>query len=269
MKISGKTVLLFVAGLGAVVTAYLAAKNTPEAQKRKQFALDKKREETGDETVELTKLESFQAQAGAYIPAITSAVVTIGSIIGSDLINKDNLKKAENALNEYKDMTKKLEGPTAAKHIEKAVEQKKNDEKEGKPWTVKQQFRITFQGRSIQFESTRYDVMAAIYELNRRFHDRGVVVFNEFLEYLGQKDKACPDGDDRGWEVYIGETIYGYTWIDIGLKECPDEPWVTEIYMPVYPHLLDDELASEELLEEGGKYSSGDMFMKSLGEHAQ
>ena len=254
IKIKGKTMLLVAAGLGMGITAWLAAKNTPEAQKRKEAALQEKREKTGDENAKLTFIESAQAQIGAYIPAIVSGMVTIGSLVGSEVINERNLKKAEKAYDDYKEMTDKLGGKGSSRFVEKAVEQKKLDEKAGKPWERPEQFRIVFQGKSIMFESTRAKVLEAIYEANRYFHLRGILTFNEFLQYLEQD--SVEEGDDRGWECYIGEAVYGYTWIDFGLKECEDEPWVTEIYMPVYPHFFDEEDAQAEIEEECKKLNA-------------
>ena len=256
IKVKGKTMFLVVAGLGMGVTAWLAAKNTPEAQKRKEDALKEKRERTGDENAQLTFMESAKAQFGAYIPAIISGMVTVGSLVGSEVINKENLKKAEKALDDYKDMTDRLDGKGASKVLEKAVEQKRKDEKKGKPWEKKESFRIVFQGHTIMFESTRSDVIEAIYEANRTFHGLGVLTFNEFLEYLGQEGVG-EDGDKRGWEQYVGESIYGYSWIDFGLKECEDEPWVTEIYMAVYPHFFDEGECNMEIEEGCRKLSSG------------
>lgn len=248
VKIKGKTLLILAAGVGMVVTAFLAAKKAPEAQAKKDAALQEKREKTGDENAQLTFIESLQAQIGSYIPAIVSGMVALGSLAGSEVINKENMKKAEKAFDDFKDMTEKLDGKGARKTIEKAVEQKKLDEKKGKPWEEKEQFRIIFQGHSIQFEDTRANVIEAMYETNRYFHGRGIVTFNEFLHYLGQE--PVEEGNDRGWEVYVGEAVYGYSWIDFGLKECEDEPWITEIYMPVYPHFFEEEDCEAEI-EEG------------------
>lgn len=256
IKIAGKTVFLVIAGAGLAVTLYFTAKNTPEAQKRKEEALKEKRERTGDENAQLTFAESFKAQVGAYAPAIVSGTVMLGSFVGSEVINKENMKKAEKAFDDFKDMTERLDGKGARKTIEKAVEQKKIDEKQGKYWDRPETFRIVFQGRSIMFEKKRSEVIEALYETNRYFHGRGVVTFNEFLQFLDQE--GVPEGDDRGWESYIGEAIYGYTWIDFGLKECEDEPWVTEIYMPVYPHFFDEEECEKEIEEGCKKLSKGD-----------
>lgn len=257
IKLNGKTVFLVVAGVGMGVTLYLTAKNTPDAQRRKEEALQAKKERTGDENAKLTFVESVQAQIGAYIPAIVSGMVTVGSLVGNEVINEQNLKKAEKSYNDFKEMTDKLSGKGAAKFVEKAAEQKKIDEKAGKPWSQKQQFRIIFQGKSIQFEETRENVIEAIYSTNRYFHERGIITFNEFLHYLGQP--PVDEGDERGWECYVGEAVYGYTWIDFGLKQCDDEPWVTEIYMACYPHFFDQDDAESEI-EEGCKKLMTDSF---------
>ena len=257
ITIKGRTVFVTVVAIGTVVTAYFAAKKAPDAQQKKEAALQEKRERTGNPNAQLTFVESIKAQIGSYAPAIVSAVVTLGSLVGSEVINKENLKRTEKALDDFKEMTEKLDGKGAAKTIEKAVEQKKLDEKNRKPWDVKESFRIVFQGHSIIFEATRADVIEAIYETNRYFHGRGIVKFNEFLHYLGLD--PVEGGDERGWECYVGEAVYGYTWIDFGLKECEDEPWITEIYMACYPHFFEQEECEKEIDEFcAGKLNSGD-----------
>ena len=127
-------------------------------------------------------------------------------------------------------------------------EQKKLDEKNRKPWEEKETFRIRFQGHTIEFQSTRADVIEALYETNRYFQGRGLITFNEFLAYLGQD--SVEGGDDRGWEAHVGEAVYGYIWIDFGLKQDEDDPWITDIYFAVYPHLFDEDEAYAEV-EEG------------------
>lgn len=256
IKIKPKTILLVVTGVGMVATAWLAAKKAPDAQKKKEEALQAKREKTGDPNAQLTFFESIQAQMGSYAPAIISGMIAMGGLVGSEVINEKNFKKAEKKFDEFKQMTDRLSGKDTSKVIEKAVEQKKLDEKAGKPWEEKEQFRIVFQGHSIQFEDTRANVIEAIYETNRYFHERGIITFNEFLHFLGQP--PVEEGDDRGWEAYVGEAVYGYSWIDFGLKECIDEPWVTEIYMACYPHFFDQEDCENEIEEFCcGKLESG------------
>lgn len=255
VKISGKLIFMTVAIGGIIATAYFSARNAPEAQKRKEEALQAKRERTGDENAQLTFMETVSAQIKCYIPAIAAGAIAVGGIAGSEVLNEKNVKELKKKYDDFKEMTDKIDGKGSGAIIEKAVEQKKLDAKKSRPWEKPEEFRIVFQGKSILFESTRADVMEAIYEANRYFHERGLLTFNEFLSYLGQ-DPMGPEGDDRGWDVCIGESLYGYSWIDIGLKECIDEPWITEIYMPVYPHFLDEDDANAELDDSVGKLLS-------------
>ena len=223
------------------------AKKSPDAQKNKEAALALKREQLNDPNAQLTLVESVKAQFGAYLPAIVSGAVAVGTMVGSNVINENTAKKVTKTFEEYKKMTDRITTPGTAKLIEGAVEQKKNDEKKGKPWEQKEKFRIRFQSQVIDFESTRADVIEGIYEANRYFHERGILTFNEFLHMLGQS--PVDEGDDRGWECYIGEATYGYTWIDFGMKDSPDDPWVTEIYMACYPHFFDQDECEHEIDE--------------------
>ena len=160
-KIKGRTVLVIVAAAGMVATAWIAAKSTPDAQKKKEEALKAKREATGDENAQLTFLESAKAQIGSYVPAIISGTIALGSLVGSEVINEQTFKKAEKSFNDYKRMTDEINGKGSSQIIEKAVEQKKLDEKNNKPWEKKETFRIIFQNQTIEFESTRADVIEA------------------------------------------------------------------------------------------------------------
>lgn len=255
IKISGKTVFVIVAGAGMVITAWLAAKNAPNAQKKKEEALQAKREATGDENAQLTIVESFNAQIGSYVPAIISGVVTLGSFVGSEVINADNYRKGEKMIEEYKNMTDRIGGAGTSKFIEKAVEQKKLEEKADKDdqaWEKRRKFKLKFEGETLEFESTLADVTTACYFANRQFILYGILTFNEFLNLLDQQmltDKASKEGDRRGWEACVGEAVYGYSWIDIDIVDS-DEPDVKEITFPVYPHLFDEEEAYKEVERE-------------------
>lgn len=250
IKINGKFILLLVTGAAMATSVFLAAKKTPEAQQKKEEALKEKREKTGDPNAQLTFVESVKAQIGSYAPAIVSGAIALGTLTGSEVINKKTFDKAKKSLNDFQDMTKQLGGEGAVKTIQKAIDQRKIDEKDGKEWESTETFRIVFQGKSIQFESTREKVIQAIYEANRYFHGKGIITFNEFLSLLKQPSVG-KEGDIRGWEAYTGESIYGYSWIDFGMKECIDEPWITEIFMAVYPHFFEEDDCKNEL-EYGG-----------------
>lgn len=237
---------------GVVLTTWLTAKNTPGALEKKEQALKAKREKTGNPEAKLTFWESVRAQASSYLPAIGSGAVTILGILGGDYFNKEDILRVKKELGSYKTMTKELAGEPAAKAIEKAVEQKKEDEKKGKPWEKKEWFQITFKKAEINFESTRADVIAGLYEANRYFIGRGFLSFNNLLEYLGLEPKdylteeELEEADNTGWEQCVGEAVYGYVWIDFALQEKLDED-LTEIYMPFQPHPMNMDEAEAEI----------------------
>jgi len=241
-----------IAVIGVGVTTWLTAKNTPEALERKEQALKAKREKTGNPDAKLTFWESMQAQAKAYWPTIGAGALTIAGIVGGDYFNKEDILKAKKAMAEYKDMHKKLDGEGAVKTVEKAVEQKKEDEKKGRPWEKKEWFQIKFKNAEINFESTRTDVMAGLYEADRYFIGRGFLTFNNLLEFLGLEPKdyltedEIKEADKIGWEQSTGEAVYGYVWIDFSLQDRLEED-LTEIYMPFQPHPMNIDEAEAEI----------------------
>ena len=248
IRIKGKTLFVAMVGIGMAATTYFTAKNTPEAQKRKELALEEKKQLTGDENAKLTWIESIKAQFGAYIPTIVMWMVTLGGIVGSEVFNEQALQRVEEKREDIKKMIEKLDGKGAVQVVEQAVELKKLGEKNNKPWEEKEKFRITFKGRTIDFESTRLKVMETLYEINRYFHLSGRVMFEEFLQYFNLK--SVPEWDHFGWDVGIGESDYGYSWIDVRLKECEDESGVTELYMVVDPHDFDEDKKEDDLNDE-------------------
>lgn len=84
------------------------------------------------------------------------------------------------------------------------------------------------------FKSTIADVKDAEYKLNRNFALRGYCELNEFYEMLGIEPTDY--GHTIGWNQYMGETSYGYTWIDFNhqLEETEDG---LEYYVISYPFI--------------------------------
>lgn len=249
LKVKGKTLLILVTGAGIVVTAYLAAKKAPEAQKRKEEALKAKREATGDENAQLTTTESIKAQIGSYAPAIISGVVAFSSFIGTEIIDEHDIhkikqsvtndfNKLKNSLDDYKTMTDKLNGNGSSKIIERAIEQ------DNKTFTTRQWYRIIFEDEKLEFQSTPEDVIKAFYEANRQFQGTGILTFNEFLDYLDQQlltDEAQQKGEELCWEAFVCDNIFGYTWLDFDIQPCEDRPDMKEIIFPVMPRYIDED----------------------------
>ena len=84
------------------------------------------------------------------------------------------------------------------------------------------------------FKSTIEAVKDAEYKINRNFALRGYCELNELYEMLGIEPTDY--GHTIGWNQYMGETQYGYTWIDFNhqLEETEDG---LEYYVISYPFI--------------------------------
>ena len=97
------------------------------------------------------------------------------------------------------------------------------------------------------FWATDAEVSDAEYYVNRLFRMQGYAMLNDLYRLLHLDE--IPEGDELGWEEYLGETQYGYTWIDFkhfdhkGDKETT--PY-TELFIDFGPHPFFDELAEME-----------------------
>lgn len=241
MRPKGKVgiVLTVLAGVGMVVTIVLAAKKAPEANKLKEEALEQKRQKTGDENARLTKLESIKAQAPCYTPVIFSAVMTAGSLVGSQLLPQSSINEIETWCQTYKNINTKLNGEKLNQMAENMTAKKIA---QGTDVGEKETFVLKFDGKDILFDSTEMEVLAAEYEANRRFRvetSKGVT-FNELLDIF-HVDERVTGGDDVGWQQTLGEEFYGYVWIDfVHRKGMLNGIPVTYIDMPFPCHALEE-----------------------------
>jgi hypothetical protein len=244
-------VLALTTAAGTIATIVLTAKKAPEAKKMKEEALQRKREETGNPNAELTLTESIQAQAPCYGPVIATGAITMLSMVGSQILPQDALKDLDQLHRTYKQMNEKLNGPGANKITENLV--KLSQVTDGKR---KETFVFKFDGHDILFESTLLDVLSSEYNVNRCFIGLGEITFNEMLDVFHLQDRHQEGGDDVGWQAYLGEAFYGYTWIDFEHRRgMLDGKPVTFIDMPFDCHALTE----EELM--------GDEFNSVLANH--
>lgn len=248
------TIMSWVATVGTVGGSVLTAMAVPKAQKRLEAALMDKREAEGDDA-ELTVLEKVKAGAPAFIPAMLAEAATIGCIHGSNAVNKLEIAKLNEevvmtaaALSAYAKSVGEITNPTVEYAAMKHVEQQTLAESRGElPWDERKVF--YFHGQSKFFERTMEDVFQAEMLANRALALRGYVTLNEFFDLL--ELPHVPDGDNYGWDEYLGEVYFGYHWIDFM------HPWftsddglkVTEIRAAPYcePHILDEEVLEQDL----------------------
>lgn len=100
------------------------------------------------------------------------------------------------------------------------------------------------------FYSSLPDVHRAAYLVNRYFDGFDQIQLNQAREIFGLPEKDW--GWSIGWDKYIGETHYGYRWIDINFvdKVKSDGTPYTEVQWPFGPHPLDkDDIDDYSMLD--------------------
>lgn len=232
LKRNGSTLLTIASGIGFITTLYFAIRNTPKAIERKEEA------EKENPDHELTTIEIVKAEIPEYIPTIISGVGTLACMIGSNVLSRKqqaNLTTALIALQQtfdtYKDRVDDICGKGTSRFVEKSVEE--TDDDSVPPWDEKQTFYISEYGKF--FDTTLEKVYEAEYHLNRNFALRGYTTINEFFDFLGLEH--VENGDDTGWSDYIGETVYGYKWIDFRHRYYrQNDMLICEISFDFAPH---------------------------------
>lgn len=262
LKKNTSTILTCLGAGGVVATVALAIKATPKALDKIQCAQVDKGEEilhklregaleksdTGYILPKLTAIETLQACWKEYLPTIAVGTGSLICIFGANVLSRRqqaSLASAyaalESAYQGYRRKVCSILGPDTDAMIEKAVEQEKQDiEDDLPPWGEVQTFYLPCCGKAAFFERTMEEVVQAEYHINRNLVLRGEVTLNEFLSFLGLD--AVEEGDVIGWDCYIGETQYGYRWIDFNHRHYVTDDGLTvcSIDTPFAPHSLDD-----------------------------
>ena len=265
IKKNASTILTCLGAGGVIVTVVLAVKATPKAMDKIQTAKIDKGEEilngdresevkkNGDgsyETPKLTVAETVQVCWKEYVPTVAVGIGALACIFGSNALNRRQQASIAtayaalaSAFEGYRDKVNTICGPGTDETIEKAIEQEKEDVKNDRPpWDEMQTFYLSCGGKPEFFDRTMEQVLRAEYELNRRLILRGEVVLNEFFDILGLDH--VEDGDKIGWDCYIGESLYGYRWIDFDHRyhSTDDGLTVCSIDTPFDPHPLSEEV---------------------------
>lgn len=238
----GGTILTCLGAAGVVGTAVLAAKAAPKAAKACADAQEEHPEEA------LTVTETVRAAAPVYFPVVCAGAATIACIFGANAVNgrlRSRVSAAYLALaglfEDYRSKVALLGGDVLEHAVTDAVEKEAKDIEAGMPpWDIPQTFYI--EGYPEFIERTSEEVIRAEYLLNRQFVLAGIVTFNDFLRALDAKPIG-EKGEHVGWEAYVGETVYGYRWVDFEhpIRVMDDGLSVREIAMPFPPHSFDED----------------------------
>lgn len=226
------TILTCVSAIGVFATGYFSAKAAHETIKT-----------LGSDVSKFEK-EEWKEVAINYIPAIASAMLTVGTMATANKISKQRIKgltvaytNLNTRFNKFKLAAMGALGTEGYKQIMET--EAKNDIKES-PIPVEDNEFIFYDYFSHQdFLAKLEDVIAAQYDLNRMFVLRGYVTLNDYYALLG-----LPQTDEGAilcWSLDSGMEFYGYEWIDfINQKHEEDDGSVWySIFMPFEPTIDD------------------------------
>ena len=236
---------------GVVVTTVLAIRATPKAVR----LLDEADEMKKELEEELSTVEKVKIAAPVYIPTIVAGTVTIGCIVGSNLLSykqQVSLMSAytvmDSTYKKYRGKVKELLGTENDILVQKEIAEDRAKECElSEPANGKLLWYEPY--RDEFFELTEKEVIDAEYHLKRGFILRGERNLNEFYACLGLEPTHA--GSDIGWDMYSDEFYCDttwlhskHTWIDfehhlVTRDEGPDY-YMIEIVFPACVGLLDE-----------------------------
>ena len=199
-KRNGSTILTCLGAIGVIATAVSAAKATPEAL----WLLEKSKERKGEE---LTKLETLQTVAPAYIPTVAVAGTTIACVFGANVLsNRQQAALASaytvlgQAYNTYRNKVRDVLGEESDKRVMGAIAEGHITDESVALSDGKMRF-MEFNSLQI-FESTMEDVYKAEDYMNKTLNERGYVLLGEFYEALGTEN-VIEDDYAVGWTKAI------------------------------------------------------------------
>ena len=215
IRLKAPTILTCIGAAGVVGTAVMTAKATTKATK----ILEQAEIEKGEK---LTKLEKVNVALPVYIPTILVGAATITCIFGANTLNKRkqaSLVSAYGLLNEsYKEYRKKVEDYYGEGSDEEILEEIAKDNYVLNPVVPSDHTELFYDEYSKRyFESTKFKVQEAKYQLNRDLTMRDYAYLNEFYENLGLE--PIDDGWSLGWSVGVCLDMYWQSWIDFGHRK--------------------------------------------------
>lgn len=237
LKRNSSTIMSVTACVGVVGTAVTAVRGYNKAQKELEEL----------EYQETKAIDRVKVITRNYALPVTLGTITCGLIIGSNVIDKRQQASLiagyaalDQTYRKYRAKVSELvndgEGNPDAE-IKKSIANEKLS-KVG-PRTSADQMLFYEENSEQFFWSTMEEVREAEYWLNRQFAGLWEATLNDLCASLGIP--SCEFGDALGWNMYDGDSHFGYKWIDF------DHLWVDENDFPDIPEVLtgDEELFAD------------------------
>lgn len=258
-KQNKSTILSCISAAGVVATGVLSARGGIKAEKilAEQKGVVYNEDGLVEDVPPVPKWKTALKLAPALLPPVLTAAGTIALIFVADAQNRQAQAALAGAyammakkLADFRAAVEEVAGPEVVKeadeHIAKArLQEQANDilaeerAEDAKLWYDSWSERY--------FWATDAEVSDAEYYANRIFRMQGYLTLNELYHLLPLEE--VPEGDELGWDEYVGEVCYGYMWIDFehvvhndinGAQSC------TELGFPFPPHPFYEETIEME-----------------------
>ena len=248
-KKAAPTIFSCLGAIGVVATTTLAIKATPKALKHFETAQKEKNSQTSEK---LTRMETIAVCWRCYIPAAATGIVTIGLIVGSNVLNRRQQASligaytlVNRSFTEYKNAVKEVFGEEGHKKVMEHVVAEKSDPPSiygalhgesfdfGEVDESTHLFYDMFAER--YFEAKISDVLLAELHTNRNFAlNGGEIQLKQFYDFLGLDTPN--ELKDLSWFVsdyyYFIDFTHEKIMIDDGVDREPVECWVIDMPYP-------------------------------------
>ena len=248
------TILGILSSVGVIGTSVLVGYGTVKAYKKHEIF-----KETHDRNP--TKKEIFIFSVKDFLPAALAGTGTIICILGGTTFNKQTQASIVSAYGlldrSYKAYRKKIAekyGKEADIDIYNSIAREYHNVSIPHDESGPGQLLFYDEYSDRWFRRTMLEIADAEYHFNRNLALRGYANLNELYKFLGLEPTEY--GEHVGWNLYLGETDYGYQWVDFEHQYCeepvdePDSPSFYVLYILQPPH--------EDYLEEDDYISDPD-----------
>lgn len=251
------TILSVASAVGVVATGVLSARGGIKAEKilseEEAFSFS---ERTNTVTMPAPKWKKAVKLIPALLPPVLAAAGTIALIFFNDAQNRQAQAALAGAyalmakkLADYKAEVKDIFGEEADRKVEDAIAVKRLENNDILAEEHAEDAKLWYDHFSERwFWATGEEVSDAEFFADRIFRMRGYLTLNDFYNLVPGLS-PIPEGDEIGWDEYVGEVCYGYTWIDfihVDHNEADDARSYRELYFQNTPHPFYEEAIEME-----------------------
>lgn len=243
VKRASPTILSCISIVGVLGTVAVTAKATTVATAR----IEHDREEHEKNDLNYDALDILQSSWTYYVPVIAVAGTTISCILIANKLSRkhqaallSSYMMIQKSYSDYKVKVKELFGTDGANWVSEEIAKDNFVAEENVLEPEKELFYFEYAPGDGYFQSTREDVISALYHSNRNYQLRGYLPLNELLEFL--QLKPVDGGNDIGWDSEL-LCWNGCNWVDFFLDKVQLEDGLecTRIDPDLIPQILWDE----------------------------